>query len=72
MFSAKFEGPLAHDIHYEALENPCHDFVVFPPRERANALETKLPTTRLEDLSVAMANIETPGLLWRVFYGNVL
>lgn len=61
-FSAKFKASLAKNAPYEALKNLCHDLVSFTPRKYAYIFDTNLPTTRLEDLLVAMPNIETLGL----------
>jgi hypothetical protein len=40
------------------LQDLCHDFLAFTPRERVYAFETDLPMDRLEDLLVTMPNIE--------------
>ncbi|KAF9783879.1 hypothetical protein BJ322DRAFT_1197232 [Thelephora terrestris] len=65
-FSAGFQATLAHRVRHEVLEKLCHDFVAFTPQERASNFHTSLPTTRLEDLLVAMPNIETLSLIGTV------
>ena len=61
-FSAKFHASLGRSAPHAAMEDLCHDFVSFIPRERVYAFNTNLPTTRLGDLLATMPNIEKLGL----------
>jgi hypothetical protein len=61
--SVVFQATLAQRDRQEVLEKLCHDFVAFAPRQRVSNFLTSLPTTRLEDLLVAMPNIETLSLV---------
>ena len=59
-FKAKFAVSLIRAVSREVLRGICRDFVaIFIPRERVCKFGTSLPTTQLEDLLVAMPNVET-------------
>ena len=53
---AEFEVTLSE---IDDLHSLCHDLIASGPRESTRGLDTDLPTSRLEDLLVAMPNIET-------------
>ncbi|KAF9783516.1 hypothetical protein BJ322DRAFT_1110410 [Thelephora terrestris] len=58
-FFAKFRVCLAPNAPRGFLANLCHDFASFTPQERVYSLDTNLSSTQMEDLLLAMPNIET-------------
>ena len=58
-----FKVGVAQGTPRDVLENLCHDLVMSIPRlERVGDLHTNLPSRKLEDLLIAMPNIETLNL----------
>ena len=57
-FSAGFKVRPAQGTPRDVLRNICHDLVAFIPQERVFAFDTNLPPDELEDLFIAMPNIE--------------
>ena len=60
-FSARFHVNMAHVAPHDLLENLCHDFVtsIGPWLDRVCVLHTGLHPSNLEDILIAMPNIET-------------
>ena len=51
-----------HGVSGTILQNLCHNFILSVPQERACSFNTNLPSNRLEELFIAMPDIETLGL----------
>ena len=59
-FSARFKVGTSQSTPHDVLEHLCHDLVMsIPLLERVGDLHTNLPSRELEDLLIAMPNIET-------------
>ena len=57
-FSVMFEAR-PHGVSGTILQNLCHNFILSVPQERACNFNTNLPSNRLEELFIAMPDIET-------------
>ena len=57
-FSVMFEVR-PHGVSGTILQNLCHNFILSVPQERACSFNTNLPSNRLEELFIAMPDIET-------------
>ena len=48
-----------HGVSGTILQNLCYNFILSVPQERACSFNTNLPSNRLEELFIAMPDIET-------------